>query len=47
MISRIKPEGIERHLFVSGLPADAGQFAKSVRSHWGVENSLHYYPLIV
>ncbi|MDR2659718.1 MAG: ISAs1 family transposase, partial [Spirochaetaceae bacterium] len=31
-----------RRLFVSGLPADAGQFAKSVRSHRGIENPLHY-----
>ncbi|MDR2659578.1 MAG: ISAs1 family transposase, partial [Spirochaetaceae bacterium] len=31
-----------RRLFVSSLPADAEQFAKSVRSHWRIENSLHY-----
>jgi predicted transposase YbfD/YdcC len=33
---------VERRHFVSGLPADGPQFAKAVRSHWGIENSLHY-----
>jgi predicted transposase YbfD/YdcC len=33
---------VERRHFVSSLPADAGRFAKAVRSHWGIENSLHY-----
>jgi predicted transposase YbfD/YdcC len=32
----------ERRHFVSSLPADAQLFAKVVRSHWGIENSLHY-----
>jgi predicted transposase YbfD/YdcC len=32
----------ERRHFVSSLPADAELFAKVVRSHWGIENSLHY-----
>jgi predicted transposase YbfD/YdcC len=31
----------ERWYFVSSLPADALRFAKAVRSHWGIENSLH------
>jgi predicted transposase YbfD/YdcC len=35
---------VERRYFVSGLPADGPQFAKAVRSHWGIENSLHYVP---
>jgi predicted transposase YbfD/YdcC len=33
---------VERRRFISSLPADAQQFAKTVRSHWGIENSLHY-----
>jgi predicted transposase YbfD/YdcC len=33
---------VEWRHFISSLPADAGQFAKAVRSHWGIENSLHY-----
>jgi predicted transposase YbfD/YdcC len=33
---------VDRRLFVSGLPADAEQFARAVRRHWGIENPLHY-----
>jgi predicted transposase YbfD/YdcC len=32
----------ERRYFVSSLPCDASEFAKAVRAHWGIENSLHY-----
>jgi len=32
----------ERRHFVSSLPADPDEFAKVIRSHWGIENSLHY-----
>ena len=32
----------ERRYFVSSLPAVAEEFAKVVRAHWGIENSLHY-----
>jgi predicted transposase YbfD/YdcC len=32
----------ERRYFVSSLPADAQEFARVVRGHWGIENSLHY-----
>ena len=28
--------------YISSLPADAKQFAASVRAHWGVENGLHW-----
>jgi predicted transposase YbfD/YdcC len=28
--------------FISSLPADEYLFAKAVRSHWGIENSLHW-----
>jgi predicted transposase YbfD/YdcC len=33
---------VERSFFVSRLQADPEQFAKGVRGHWGIENSLHY-----
>jgi predicted transposase YbfD/YdcC len=32
----------ERRHFVSSLPANADEFAKTVRGHWGIENSLHH-----
>jgi predicted transposase YbfD/YdcC len=32
----------ERRHFVSSLPCEPEEFAKAVRSHWGIENSLHY-----
>jgi predicted transposase YbfD/YdcC len=32
----------ERRYYVSSMPADAKEFARAVRSHWGIENSLHY-----
>jgi predicted transposase YbfD/YdcC len=33
--------------FITSLPADAYLFAKAVRSHWGIENSLHWVMDIV
>ena len=33
---------IERRLYLSSLPLDAKRFARAVRKHWGVENSLHW-----
>ncbi|MDR0628999.1 MAG: ISAs1 family transposase [Treponema sp.] len=35
------PIRIERRHFISNLPADAAVFARAVRGHWGIENSLH------
>jgi predicted transposase YbfD/YdcC len=32
----------EYRFYISSLEADAEQFAKSIRSHWGIENSLHW-----
>jgi len=32
----------ERRLFISSLPADAARLARVVRSHWAIENSLHW-----
>jgi predicted transposase YbfD/YdcC len=33
---------IERRYYLSSLPLDALRFAKAVRGHWGIENSLHW-----
>jgi predicted transposase YbfD/YdcC len=32
----------ERRYYISSLPPDAKQAAEVIRSHWGVENSLHW-----
>ncbi len=33
---------VETRYFISSLESNAEQFANSVRSHWGIENSLHW-----
>ena len=33
---------VERRYFISSLPPDAAKIAGAVRSHWRVENSLHW-----
>jgi predicted transposase YbfD/YdcC len=33
---------VERRYYLSSLPLDAELFARAVRSHWGVENKLHW-----
>ena len=33
---------IETRYYISSLPNDAQKLGKSVRSHWGIENSLHW-----
>lgn len=33
---------VEIRYFISSLQGDAEQFGNSVRSHWGIENSLHW-----
>jgi predicted transposase YbfD/YdcC len=33
---------VERRLYISSLSGDVEQFARAVRCHWGIENSLHY-----
>ena len=35
-------ESVERRYYLSSLKSDAAQFARAVRGHWGVENSLHW-----
>jgi len=33
---------LERHFYISSLPADAASILQMTRHHWGVENSLHW-----
>jgi predicted transposase YbfD/YdcC len=33
---------VERRYYVLSLPADSEAFARVVRGHWGIENSLQY-----
>ncbi len=33
---------VETRYFISSLSQNAQTFANSVRSHWGIENSLHW-----
>lgn len=33
---------METRYFISSLEENAEKFANSVRSHWGIENSLHW-----
>ncbi len=33
---------VETHYFISSLESNAKQFGNSIRSHWGIENSLHW-----
>ena len=33
---------VERRYYISSLAGDPEEFAKAIRSHWGIENSLHY-----
>lgn len=33
---------LEQRLFITSLPADAERFAKAVRGHWAIENTLHW-----
>ena len=35
-------ESVERRYYLSSLGKDAERFARAVRGHWGVENSLHW-----
>ena len=40
------PETVERRYYISSLQAgetgDAREFARAVRGHWGIENTLHW-----
>jgi predicted transposase YbfD/YdcC len=46
MVESIRDDGkkvtTERRYFIASLQGDVKAFAKAVRSHWGIENSLHW-----
>ena len=44
ILRRITPEGEtgEVRYYISSLPAKVREFATAVRSHWSIENSLHW-----
>ena len=35
-------ETVEKRYYISSLPVRVKQFARAVRSHWGIENSCHW-----
>jgi predicted transposase YbfD/YdcC len=37
-----QPVEVAWHTYVSSLPPDAAGLARAIRSHWGVENGLHW-----
>jgi predicted transposase YbfD/YdcC len=39
---RVWTESTERRYYISSLPADAERVAQAVRSHWGIENKVHW-----
>ena len=46
MVERACTQGekvtVEQRLFIASIPADAERFAKAVRGHWAIENTLHW-----
>jgi predicted transposase YbfD/YdcC len=40
-------ESTEKRYYLSSLPPDPKLFAYAARSHWGIENSLHYILVVV
>lgn len=39
---RVWTESVERRYYISSLSADAERVAQAVRSHWGIENKVHW-----
>jgi predicted transposase YbfD/YdcC len=37
-----KTTTLERRYYILSIPPDATRFAEAVRSHWGIENQLHW-----
>jgi predicted transposase YbfD/YdcC len=33
---------VERRYYINSLPAQAAMLGKTVRAHWGIENSMHW-----
>ena len=45
VIKRIQRAGVETYetrMYLSSLPPDARLISRAIRSHWGIENSLHW-----
>jgi predicted transposase YbfD/YdcC len=42
IVTRNGVQTCEIRYFISSLTSNAGRFAKAVRGHWGIENSLHW-----
>ncbi len=46
MIESVRTENgkttVETRYYISSLNLDAKKFGESIRSHWGIENSLHW-----
>jgi len=38
----VRKTTVETRYYISSLNLDAKKFGESVRSHWGIENSLHW-----
>lgn len=41
-VTRARKTSTERRYYIASIKPDAKQFAEAVRSHWGIENSLHW-----
>ena len=39
---RTSMNAVQRRYYISSLPADAKRIAEAVRSHWGIENKVHW-----
>jgi len=39
---RVWTTTVQRRYYISSLPADARRIAEAVRSHWGIENRMHW-----
>lgn len=39
---RVWTESTERRYYISSLPSDAERVGEAVRSHWGIENKVHW-----
>jgi len=37
-----KKETVQKRYYISSLPMDAAEFARAVRGHWSIENTLHW-----
>lgn len=46
MVERVREvkgvRSVEQHFYLSSMQPDAERIASAIRSHWGVENNLHW-----